>query len=130
MKSIEDLLWEKAEPNIYLTREEYEERFLKGWDIKPVYVDGELAFVTTQKGPLFHFHSFGTKKPISLKMIRDFLQGIIDEHGFAETRTPHEDERQHRFNLRFGFQKVGADEFDTHFRIERLPMPKGANPCL
>jgi hypothetical protein len=118
--TLEDRLWEKAEPVLYITKEEFL-KSLEGSYIEPIEIDGELAFATLQKGPLFHFHSFGTKRQISLKMIRAFLQKIIDQYGYAETRTPKDDERQHRFNTILGFKQVGEDEFDTHFRIERLP---------
>lgn len=119
-EAIRDRLWEKAEPSLYISKDEFL-YWLDGWDIEPVEIDGELAFVTLRKGPLFHFESFGTKRLISPKMIRAFLQKIIDEHGYAETRTPKGDKRQHRFNLAYGFQIVGEDELDTIFRIEKLP---------
>lgn len=120
MTALEDRLWEAAEPALYIDKDEFL-RWLQGWDIHPVEIDGDLSFVTLQKGPLFHFLSLGSKRNISRKMIRAFLQKIIGEHGYAETRTPKDDERQHRFNRIFGFQVVGEDDLDTHFRIERLP---------
>lgn len=118
--SLQDFLWEKAEPLFFGTKDEFL-KTLDGSDIKPVEIEGRLAFITSQKGPLFHFTSLDTGHRITLTMICDFLRPIIAEHGFAETRTPKHDERQHRFNKRFGFLVVGEDEFDTHFRIERLP---------
>lgn len=117
---LQDLLWEKAEPLLFISKEAFLE-WLEGWTIEPVYIEGELAFATLQKGPLFHFQSFDTKHPIKRKMIREFLGKIIAEHGYAETRTPIDDERQHHFNRLMGFEMVGEDAFDTHFRIERLP---------
>jgi len=118
--SLQDILWEKAQEQLYISKEEYLTS-LEGWDIVPHYVDKELAWVTLQKGPLFHFHSVGQTRALPARRLRAFLQSIIDAHGYAETRTPKDDERQHRFNRIYGFKVVGEDEFDTHFRIERLP---------
>lgn len=114
-----DRLWAKAEPILYVTREKFE-KDLEGWDIQPVYIAGDLAFITKVKGPEFHFHSLDTRHAITRTMIRDFLRPIIAKHGYAETKTPHEDERQHRFNRIFGFEAVGRDEFDVHYRISTM----------
>ena len=120
MTALEDRLWEKSEPFLYIGKDEFL-KWLDGWDIQPVEIDSELSFVTLQKGPLFHFQSFETRRPISPKLIRAFLQKIIDQYGYAETRTPKADHRQHRFNQAYGFKIVGEDGLDTHFRIDRLP---------
>ena len=121
MTHLTDILWGKASPSLFITKEAFVQN-LAGWDIKPVMVDGVLAFITVQKGPDFHFQSLGTGHRITLRMIRDFLEPIIREHGFAATRTPKGDTRQRRFNERFGFKQVGEDVFDIHYRIEELPM--------
>lgn len=117
MIDLQDLLWEKASQVLFLTKDEYLQT-LADWVIKPVYVDGELAWITVQKGPEFHFQSFGATKQMPLRSIREFLQGIISEYGHAITRTPIEDTRQQRFNERFGFQRIGQDQFDIIYRIE------------
>lgn len=116
---IRDRLWEQAEPHLFIAKDEFLKN-LDGWEIKPVEVDGELAFATLVKGPAFHFQSFGTRHPISLRMIKEFLRTLIDQHGYATTKTPKEDTRQHRFNRLLGFQAVGEDEFDIHYRIEKI----------
>jgi hypothetical protein len=120
VSELTEILWQKAEPVVYVTKEDYL-KSLAEWVIKPVHVDGELAWVTIQKGPEFHFQSIGKTRVMPLRMICVFLQGIIEEHGFALTRTPIEDTRQQRFNERFGFQRVGQDQYDIHYRIEKLP---------
>lgn len=117
---IRDLLWERRDPLLFITREQFDKE-LDGWDIQPVEMDGQIAFATLRKGPQFHFQSFGTGHLISRKMIRDYLTPIIAEHGFAATHTPIEDARQHRFNLLMGFTVTGEDHFDRHYQIERLP---------
>lgn len=120
MTDLQDILWEKAEPVLYISKDEYLQT-LAEWTIKPVHIDGELAWITVQKGPEFHFQSVGRTRLMPLRMIREFLQAIIDRHGFALTKTPLEDTRQQRFNERFGFFRVGQDQYDIHYRIEHLP---------
>ena len=114
-----DVLWAQAEPTWFLSKELFM-RGMDGWDIKPVWCGGELAFITASNGPAFHFQSLGTKHPISRQMIKAFLQAIIDKHGYATTKTPKDDERQNRFNRAFGFEAVGEDDFDVHYKITRL----------
>jgi hypothetical protein len=120
MPELSDLLWEKAEPVLFITKDEYLAT-LAEWVIKPVHLDGELAWITVQKGPEFHFQSVGKTRVMPLRLIREFLQGILSEHGFALTKTPIEDTRQQRFNERFGFHRVGQDQYDVHYRLDHLP---------
>lgn len=115
-----DLLWERAEPLLFISKEEFVKQY-EGWQIEPVHIEGELAFITITKGPAFHFQSMGTKHQITRKMIRDFLQKLIDQYGYATTHAPIEDARQHRFNLLIGFQFEGERGFDRFYRIDRLP---------
>lgn len=114
-----DRLWDSAEKVLYIPKAAFIKN-LEDWDINTVEVDGVPAFVTLQRGANFHFESLGTRHPITREMIWNFLRPIIAEHGFAATKTPKEDERQHRFNRAFGFQVVGEDEFDTFYRIDRV----------
>lgn len=123
---IVDRLWAVAEPNVFISKECFVNN-LDGWEIEPVHIEGELAFATLTNGAAFHFQSFGTGKRISLSMIRDFLEKIIAVHGYATTKTPKEDARQHRFNLRFGFVVIGEDEYDIHYRIEQPMRHKNGN---
>lgn len=113
-----DRLWAEAEPKVYISKEAFINN-LDGWEIEPVYIKGDLSFVTLTKGPAFHFQSFSTRKAISPRMIADFLAKIIAKHGYATTKTPKEDGRQHRFNLRFGFYVTCEDEYDIHYRIDQ-----------
>ncbi len=114
-----DLLWEHRHPLLFVSKEVFA-KALEGWDIRPVEIAGVLAFITLQNGPDFHFQSLGTGHQLSRAMILTFVQAIIDQHGYATTKTPKEAQRQHRFNRLFGFEVVGEDEFDIHYRIERL----------
>ena len=112
-----DALWAQIEPFAMITRE-YFERGLDAWDVEPVEIDGELAFVKLQQGPEFHFASFDTGRPITPAMIRDWLGPIFDRYGYVTTTTPKDEARQHRFNRRMGFKIVGESEFFTHFRMD------------
>jgi hypothetical protein len=115
-----DILWQHAKDDLYCTKADFITG-LAGWEISSVEINGELAFIFAQRGAQFHFQSLTKGGRISMSMIREHLQPIIDEYGYAETRTPHEDKRQHRFNRLFGFEVVGRDDYDVHYRIERLP---------
>jgi hypothetical protein len=121
MTELTDLLWERAQTVLFISKEEYLQQ-LEGWDIRPVHDSrGEIGWITVQKGPEFHFQNVGPTRLLPMRVIREFLQGVIDRHGYALTRTPLEDIRQQRFNRRFGFVEVGCDAFDIIFRIDRLP---------
>ena len=116
---IVDRLWADASEVLFISKEEFV-RDLQEWNITPLVVDGVLAFAGLRKGAAFHCVSFHTGHKITRKMLCDFIGPIIAEHGYATTKTPKEDERQQRFNIAFGFQFVGEDEYDVHYRIERL----------
>lgn len=114
-----DALWAQIEPTVFITREQYVGE-LDGWDIEAVHIAGRLAFAVLSRGPEFHFASFGTGAPISLRMIRERLGPLIERHGYVTTRTPKAGaDRQHRFNRLLGFKAVGEDEFFTTYRKDR-----------
>lgn len=122
--SVIDSLWEQAEPNIYIGKAEFI-RSLDGWTIEPVEIDGDLAYVTMTNGPEFHFTTFGKHRG-TIKMVRDGIQPVIDQHGFVLTRTPKDADRQHRFNRLIGFVADGEDEFFIHYRMEKLTLHRTA----
>lgn len=112
-------LWKDAEPNFFGTQGDFAMQW-EGWETITVDEEGQAAFVAMVKGPVFHFHSFSFGKSLSRSCITAFLQGIIDRHGYAETRTPLTDGRQQRFNHRLGFFEVGRDEYDVIYRIKSI----------
>ena len=114
-----DHLWEGVSEALYISKEQYAES-LKDWKIDPVEIDGELAFITAVKGSEFHFASLNTGKHMPGKRLRAFVQGIIDEYGYADTKTPRDDVKQQRFNTFLGFEIAGEDALDIHFRITEL----------
>jgi len=111
--------YEKSEPFLFLTEKEFSESF-KDWTMICHPDKEDPAFVAFVKGPEFHFVSMERRVPLSLKTIKDFLRVIIKHKGYALTRTPHEDKRQQRFNELIGFQKISEDEYDIHYRIEKI----------
>lgn len=119
MTTLIDMLWNDVKDVLYIDRAEFESR-LAGWQVTPVVIDGVTAFATMTNGPEFHCHSFETGKPIPRKMLRDFIDGIVRRYGYALTRTPKEDVRQHRFNKAFGFEVVGEDAYDVFYRIGQV----------
>lgn len=119
MSEVIDALWAQAEPTSFLTREQFV-RDLDGWDIEPVFIGGKLAFAALVRGAEFHFASFDTGAPITMGMIRSRLDPIIQRYGFVTTRTPKVGaDRQHRFNLAFGFHVAGEDEFFIMYRLDK-----------
>ena len=126
---LKDILWDSVKEFLFISKDEYLAQ-LDGWDIQPVEMNGDLIAITVTKGPQFHIHSMGVARVVTRKMLWDFIGPIVDAHGYAETRTPIDDERQHRFNRAFGFVEAGRTEFDTIFRIERPQMNRNEKPCL
>jgi hypothetical protein len=123
-----ELIWRQAEPSVFLSRREFIAG-LEGWDVSAREIDGETVGATLVRGPEFHFVSFGAGRAFPPSLIADCLQPIIERHGFVRTRTPKEDARQRRFNVRIGFVVERDDEFYTYFRMERLNIHR-AKSCL
>lgn len=90
-----------------------------GWDVKPVFRDGYLVAVLKFQGPEFHFHSFGKRSFTRAEMMSEIFTPLWNEYGFARTKTPIEDTRQQRFNERFGFRRIGRNEHEIHYQIDR-----------
>lgn len=121
MDAVVELLWRQIEADVYITREQFV-RGLADWDITPIRIDGVLAFVTLTRGSEIHYTSADTGAPLSLAMLRGWLAPILDTYGYATTRTPISEPRQHRLNKRLGFTESGRDEFCIHYRLDK--------PCL
>lgn len=117
MPAIEDMIWEQASQYLFIPKEQYLDE-LRAYAIEPVSRDGLLLGAILRKGPELHFVTFKTG-PISREVVREALAPQFAEYGFVETRTPKVDARQHRFNRLVGFQPVGEDEFDVHYRLRR-----------
>ncbi len=115
-----DALWRQAQKTLYITREQFIES-LAGWVIDPQFsVDGALICAWLTKGPQLHFTTFGNAWQLTRADIRKRLLPLIEQFGHAETYTPKEDVRQHRFNRLVGFFETHRDSQNIHFRIERL----------
>jgi hypothetical protein len=115
-----ELLWQQARPTLYISRDDFV-RSLDGWTIDPQNNDdGELAVVWLTKGPQLHFTTFGPRWKLTREDIRHRLEPLIDQYGHAETFTPIEDTRQHRFNKLLGFVATKEDASYIHYKIERL----------
>jgi len=115
-----DKMWDLVKDTLYVTKEQFV-RSLDGWAIVPFHNDqGEMYGVVIHKGPSFHFMTFGVKWQLTKEIMRQFPGSLIDQYGYAETFTPIEDERQHRFNRRVGFVEVKRDETYVYYKIERM----------
>jgi hypothetical protein len=119
-------LWETSP--LFLTREEFE-RSLDGWEIDPVYgVSGEVIGVFLVKGPDFHYAKFDPNYQVGRDILRRYPGELITRHGYATTKTPKDDTRQQRFNERLGFYRMGEDEYDVLYRIDKLRLRVSASP--
>lgn len=113
---IVNALWGQIEPHVFITRDQFA-RELDNWTMRKIEIQGRPAFITLSKGPEFHFASLDAGHRVTMKMGRAWLTEILDEYGYVTTRTPKDDDRQHRFNRLVGFKAVGADEFFVHYRM-------------
>lgn len=116
---IRDILWAKAEPALYISRDQFMAS-LDGWRMEVLGVADAPAFVFLIKGPEFHFDTLGTGLGAPMKKFREIIQAIIDEHGYATTRAPIDDTKQQKLNRIFGFVETRRDHLDVHFRIEKF----------
>lgn len=112
-----DRLW--ADSPLFLSREAFE-RTLEGWEIHRVEGPLGLAGVVITKGPEFHYAKFDPAYQVTRSDLRRWPGELVERYGYAITRTPKEDTRQQRFNERLGFERVGEDEYDIHYRINRF----------
>ncbi len=109
-----------AESPLYLTKAQFTES-LEGWTLDPVYrQDGTIGAVFAVKGAEFHFAKFGADIQATREHLKKYPGSLIQQYGYALTRTPKTEIRQQRFNERLGFFRVGEDGWDVHFRIEKL----------
>ena len=112
MATLDDLrerLWETAKHTLFCSKEHYFAS-LEGWEI----VEGAYG-VRVSKGPAFHWLPCGR---LNKSAIRDCIQPLIDQYGYAETITV--DARQKRFNEKIGFVRIGEIEDETIYRITTL----------
>lgn len=108
--------WKAHRHEIFMSQDEFINSF-EGWEA--VSTD-DGAFVAFVRGPEFHFKGVKQGASLSMRSIKEFLNSLIEKHGFAFTRTPDDDVRQQRFNERIGFFRAGQTEFDIIYRIERV----------
>lgn len=113
-----------ASSPLFIDRDLFE-KSLDGWEASAVErhngrTKPEILFVALNKGPVFHFQSMRTGHPLPMREIRKYLNAIIEEHGYAETKTPIEDQRQRRFNELVGFKRHVEDAEYVTYRVEEV----------
>lgn len=107
--SVHDRLWDAVKYTIFCPREDYF-KALEGWEIS----EGSYG-IRLNQGPEFHWLPSGK---LNRDAIREGIQPLIDEYGYAITRTI--DARQKKFNERIGFYRIGENGDETLYRIEAL----------
>lgn len=114
-----DRMWDFVKNDLYISKEEFV-KSLDGYAIDPEFDDNQqMIGVVIHKGAMFHFMTFGLKWHATKALLAKWPGSLIDKYGYAETHTPLEDERQHRFNRRIGFVETKRDEHNIYYRIER-----------
>lgn len=115
-------IWNTVKDTLYITKEQFE-RSLAAFEILPEYTkEGDLIGAVIQNKASFHFVVFGIKWSLNKELLARWPGKIIEQYGYAETYTPLEDTRQHRFNKRIGFFETHRDDKYVYFRIEKLKM--------
>jgi hypothetical protein len=102
---------------LFLSREEFEAT-LDGWTLDPVERNGEVIGVFVVKGPEFHFDKWDDTSA-DRAILRKYPGSLVEQYGYAVTRTPKDDHRQLAFNRRLGFEPIAEDEYDVIQRITR-----------
>jgi len=124
-----DRIWEGASSRVFIPKSAFL-RGLADWDLRQIMVRDQLHIAVLSRGPEFHFQVLADI-PITRATVRAVVEPIIEQHGFALTKTPKSDARQHRFNKLVGFQVAGEDEYDIHYRVDAstLLAGKGGRKC-
>ena len=89
------------------------------YEITPIHRADRIVAVLQQKGPEFHFLSFG-EYTFKHQEILDVLHKIIADHGCVITTTPKSDTRQQRFNERIGFRRIGEDDDGIRYQLGKI----------
>lgn len=123
-----DMLWEKAEPLAFFPKEQFIDA-LADWEIYPALKNDKVIAILTEKGPELHFETMHTGLGFPRKDLFAIVQRMIDRYGYATTKTPKHELRQHKFNQILGFEVVGEDEYDIHFRIDKIRSSRRGAQC-
>lgn len=117
---LRERIWQQVQETLFISRDQYM-RDLEPWTLEPVEIDGKVAFVIMVKGPAIHLVSFRTGHKFPLRAFTRRVQALIEQHGHVETKTPIWEAKQQALNEAFGFTRVGQDEYDVVYRLDRLP---------
>lgn len=120
MTDLREMIWQQASEVLFIEREDYM-RWLDEWEIEPIEIDGKAAFAMLVKGPAIHLASFRTGHRFPLKRFTARVRELLAEHGHVETRTPRHEVQQQALNERFGFRRIGEDDYDVIYRLEGAP---------
>ena len=114
-----DRMWDAVKDTLYISRAQFE-KSLEGFVIVPEYNGDDMVAAVMHQGPVFHFITLGPKWQLTREMLRKWPGSLIKQYGYAETYTPLEDTRQHRFNKRLGFVEIRRDAQNIYYRIEGM----------
>ena len=92
---------------------------VKDWDVIPLTEAGRVIGGVLQKGNEVHV-GYGVKPKASIRgYIRNVLNGVITQHGYAVTQVQAENQAGLRFCERLGFVKLNAQNGRILLRCDR-----------
>lgn len=98
-------------------------RSLDGWTVAQAFRAGEPVGYVITKGPEIHMLAMSDKKAMSRRNILEFLQPLLDTHGYVTTRVPLS-ETDHRLRIKLGFQRTWQDANYSYWALTSIPYEK------
>ncbi len=123
-----DTFWDCVKDKVYIDKETFI-RNLYGYTLTEFANDEGVYLIIVEKGPHFHFITTGVKWKLNKEILQKYPGSLIEEFGFAETKTPIEDTRQQRFNKRLGFIETGRDQTYVYYRIHKMNFLNEVQSC-
>lgn len=108
-----EICWNSLKAKLLVDRDSFMVE-ARTWAASSIKVGEELAAVVLMRAGEIHIVKLG-KHNFTRAHLRTVLRiGMI-------TRVPTDDRESRAFVRRIGFNFIGADEYDHHYRLERLP---------
>lgn len=116
----EYLLRPFAEPTGYTTS------IFDGWDVVPGHINGVHVCTSIIKGTEIHFYALPQhrRKLVLRGRTQQYLQPLLERHGYLTTRVLKEHVGEKRFVERVGFKPTWADQQFQYYLLGRLPFAR------
>ncbi len=95
---------------------------LADWEVVPGYIDGQHAATAVIKGSEVHFGLVPEfRHRITRRRVREFLEPLLERHGFLTTRILLLSQDKRRFVERVGFMPTWNDGKFQYYLLGDLP---------